>query len=276
MRARFIVTPPERGALNMALDAAIARAGVCEIPTLRIFSWRPFCISLGHHQQPAVIDLGACEDAGIDVARRPTGGGAIFHAQEVTYSFCVPAAHPWYRLLPLDLYRRINEALASGLTRLGAAVAFAPGQDAARSGRASLYAACFASSARNEILVHGRKLVGSAQRRFREGTLQHGCILLGLQHHLLTDFLAGGATDVDLEKSRLAGGTTTLFEVCGRAVAEHEVRTALLEGFAATCGIHFEDGHLHQEEDDLAAAWRERYQIFMPKTEASLCASVCS
>lgn len=276
MHWRFIETPPERGDLNMAIDAAMSRGGFYELPTLRIFSWKPFCISLGYHQNAADINLAMCRAADIDVARRPTGGGAIFHAEEVTYSVTIPGGHSWYNLLPLDLYRRLSEAIAAGLRRLGAAVTFAPGElrTAGHDNGRSLRLACFATSARNEILCGGKKMVGSAQRRFREGALQQGSILLGPQHHRLIDFLAADQSSRTIERSRLAHHTIVLNEACGRTVRASEVIMALREGFARTCGIQFKEGHLLPEEDELAAVWRERYRVFMYNQETSLCTDV--
>lgn len=282
MQWRFLHTPPAAGDLNMAIDTVLCRGGYCEVPTLRIFGWRPFCLSLGYHQSPAEIDLAACRRAGIDVARRPTGGGAIFHAQEVTYSVAIPVGDAWYGLLPLDLYRRISEAIAAGLRLLGAAVSFAPAALAPwpaprpATGRSSALApvACFATSARNEILCAGRKLVGSAQRRFRGGALQHGSILLGPQHHRIVEFMAADQATRASVRSHLEGHTITLGEACGRAVKADEVITALREGFAASCDIHFGRGNVLVEENELAEVWRERFQVFTHNKEASLCADI--
>lgn len=269
-------TPPERGDLNMAIDAAIARGGFCETPTLRIFSWQPFCISLGYHQQAADIEIDACKADGIDVARRPTGGGAILHAQEVTYSVSIPAGHPWYDFLPLELYRRISEAIADGLRRLAVPVTFAPGEPRAteRSNGKPSPLACFAGSARNELLCRGKKLVGSAQRRFREGALQHGSILLGAHHLRLTDFLSVDQAALEVERSRLASQTIALDEACSRVIESAEVISAVRDGFEKRCDIQFKESHLLPEEDELAAAWRERYRVFISKQEAGLCLDV--
>jgi lipoate-protein ligase A len=275
---RFLETPPASGDWNMAIDAAIARGGFCETPTLRIFGWQPYCISLGYHQNVEDVDLSACEEAGIDVARRPTGGGAIFHAQEVTYSASVPASHAWYDLMPLDLYRKISEAIADGLRRLGAAVTFAPGGPQrlrAADGR-PLRMACFASSARNELLCNGKKIAGSAQRRFREGALQHGSILLGAFHRGLIDFLSADDAALNKERASLIDHTMTLAEACRRNLDAPEVVAALREGFEAKCDIRFEESQLLPEEEELGAVWRERHRILIHNKETSLCSDVRS
>jgi len=265
MQWRFLETQPARGEMNMALDAAIARGGFCDVPTFRIFSWQPYCISLGYHQNAAEVNLEACEDARIDVARRPTGGGAIFHAHEVTYSVSVPSNHAWYNLLPLDLYRRVSEAIANGLQLLGAAVTFAVGETRGvmHTNGKPLRMACFATSARNEILYQGKKIVGSAQRRFREGALQHGSILLGADHRRLIDLLSVNEAERAGERTSLVGNTITLEAACGRKVEAAEVITSLQKGFASTCEIQFEYGSLLPEERELAKMWCEKYRVFI-------------
>jgi lipoate-protein ligase A len=225
MRWRFLNTGPQAGDYNMALDAAMAQSGFINEPTLRVFKWNPDCISLGYHQNAGEVDLEKCRRVGIDVARRPTGGRAILHAQELTYSVVIPATHPWFEILPLDIYRRLSEAIAAGLRHLGAAVNFAPGEKLHVDGR-PLRLACFASAARNELLAGGKKIVGSAQRKFR------------LEDH-----------------------TTTLRQVCGREISFDETMSALRRGFAETWQIDFFGGVIADDENRLAEAWRERFQI---------------
>jgi lipoyl(octanoyl) transferase len=257
---RFLNTGANAGDYNMALDAAMAQSGHCNEPTLRVFQWRPDCISLGYHQNAEEIDLLKCKKEGLDVARRPTGGRAILHAQELTYSVVVPATHPWFAILPLDLYRRLSEAIATGLHYLGAEVSFAPGEKLHVDGR-PLRMACFASAARNELLAGGKKIVGSAQRRFRQGTLQHGSILLDEAHAKLPDFLTGDESARAIERRRLAVHTTTLRKVCGRTTTFDEAASALRRGFAEILHIDFYNGAVMPEENQLAETRRDRFQI---------------
>jgi lipoate-protein ligase A len=257
---RFLNTGVRTGDYNMALDAAIVQSGLCAEPTLRVFQWEPYCISLGYHQNAEEIDLEKCKTTGYEVARRPTGGRAILHAQELTYSAIIPAMHPWFKILPLDLYRRLSEAIAAGLRYLGANVGFAPGEKLQIDGR-PLRMACFASAARNELLSEGKKLVGSAQRRFRQGTLQHGSILLDDAHASLPDFLTGNDEAREVERRRLEDHTTTLRKVCGRVVTFDEAVMALRRGFSETLQIECREGHLLPEENELAEKWLGRFQI---------------
>jgi lipoate-protein ligase A len=273
---RFLNTGANAGDYNMALDAAMAQSGLCNEPTLRVFQWQPRCISLGYHQKAEEIDLAKCQREGLDVARRPTGGRAILHAQELTYSVIVPATHPWFEILPLDLYRRLSEAIAAGLRYLGAEVSFAPGEKLHVDGR-PLRMACFASAARNELLAHGKKIVGSAQRRFRQGTLQHGSILLDEAHDKLPDFLAGDEAAREIERRRLQEHTTTLREVCDRTITFDEAASALRRGFVETLQIDFYDGAVLPDENQRAAVWHDRFQILkINHKESRLCASELS
>lgn len=257
---RFLNTGANAGDYNMALDAAMAQSGGCNEPTLRVFQWQPDCISLGYHQNAEEINLLKCKKEGIEVARRPTGGRAILHAQELTYSVVVPATHQWFAILPLDLYRRLSEAIAVSLRYLGAEVSFAPGEKLHVDGR-PLRMACFASAARNELLASGKKIVGSAQRRFRQGTLQHGSILFDAAHSKLPDFLAGDESARAIERQRLAEHTATLRQVCGRTITFDETALALRRGFAETLHIDFYNGAVMPEECRLAETRRHRFQI---------------
>jgi lipoate-protein ligase A len=274
MHWRLLDTGFAAGDYNMALDAAIARGGYCKTPTLRFFRWQPFCISLGYHQNAGDLDLDKCLLAGLEVARRPTAGRAILHAEELTYSVMIPASHSWYEILPLDVYKKISAALASGLTKLGADVKFAPGERLQQEGR-PLRLSCFASAARHEVVANGKKVVGSAQRRFREGVLQHGSVILRDGHEQLPDFLKGDEATVAAERTRLLEHTTTLGRICRRAVSFSEAAQAIRRGFTEIFEIEFAAGAVLPEEHELAETWRERYGILTTKlSEENLCESL--
>jgi lipoate-protein ligase A len=271
MHWRFLDTGFHAGDYNMALDAALAKSGFCDRPTLRVFRWQPFCISLGYHQNAAEIEAEKCALAGIDVARRPTAGRAILHSEELTYSVVIPASHPWFEMLPLDFYRRISEAIAAGLQSLGIDTQFAPGEKLHHDGR-PLRLSCFASAARNEIAVQGKKVVGSAQRRFREGVLQHGSIILQDGHERLVDFLIGESAALAAESSRLQEHTTSLSRIAEREVTFEETVSALRRGFERVLEAVFLESRVLPEENELAEAWRERYRIISTNQhEVSLC-----
>lgn len=224
---------------QLAHDVQSGRA----LPTVRVYGWKPHAISLGHHQAITDIDENACRRRGIEIVRRATGGRAILHANEVTYSVTMFSGE---RSIS-DIYASISEALASGLRMLGAPVEFAASQP----DFPSLYKQpsaipCFASSARHEIQYEGKKLVGSAQRRYAaqdgpETVLQHGSILLGAGHEELIDLLAVADERIrDVMKKGLATKTTTLSAILGRTVEYSEAAGALKRGFEQAWGIHFE------------------------------------
>ncbi len=265
MRWRFLDTGFNAGDYNLALDAAIVRGGFCEVPTLRVFRWQPYCISLGYHQKEEEINLVACRMAGIDVARRPTAGRAILHAEELTYSVVIPGRHPWFEMLPLDFYRRISEALAFSVQILGVNAQFAPGERLYHEGK-PLRLSCFASAARNEILARGKKIIGSAQRRFRGGVLQHGSILLNDGHERLIDFLAGAADGIEAERARLQDHTATLAHICGRIVTFAEVQHALKRGFEEKLEIVLRDDEVLPAEAELAETERTRFRVLQTNT----------
>ena len=151
------------GAENMAMDEAIAQ-GVAEgvsPPTLRFYAWEPPCVSLGRNQSVAGIDLAACTQRGYDLVRRPTGGRAILHTDELTYSIVASPDHPLMAGLVLDAYLRISHGLVAGLRRLGIPAEEAPGSN--RAGP-DVSAACFEVPSAYEITAGGRKILGSARR----------------------------------------------------------------------------------------------------------------
>src|ERR1700682_1208430 len=175
---RLLIDPPGPGAWNMAVDEVLLDgvAASSAPPTLRFYEWAPPCLSLGYFQPFAVVDVAACRSLGVDVVRRPTGGRAILHDRELTYSVALPL-----RLLGSDggvlpSYHRLSLALERGLNQLGVPVVLAP--KTAALPFMDHGPVCFDRPSAHEILLDGRKLVGSAQVRRATAILQHGSILL--------------------------------------------------------------------------------------------------
>jgi lipoate-protein ligase A len=216
---RLIVDAAHPGAWNMAIDedllAAADRTGAA---FLRLYRWDPPCLSFGRNE-PALgrYDRARIEALGLPVVRRPTGGRAVWHQHEVTYAVAAPIA----RFGSLrDSYRAIHARLAAALRRLGAATVLAP--DARAPGLAS--GPCFAAPVGGEVLVGGRKVIGSAQVRRGHAFLQHGSILLA------------GSQDVVTDVSRERGArssATSLSAVLGRPVSFDEVAAAIVSGWGA-------------------------------------------
>jgi len=210
--------------------------------TVRVYGWQPPAISIGWHQSLEEIDLKKCSQAGIDVVRRPTGGRAILHSDEVTYSVVMVAD----RSSVLGVYQRISEALVCALRSLGVEACLEKSQPHFPSlYRLPSSVACFASAARYEIHVCGNKLVGSAQRRFarangEEVVLQHGSILLGPDHLRIVEFLKmPSGSDPECLRKELKEKTTDLSSALGRRAMFNEVAEAVQRGFEESWGIEF-------------------------------------
>ena len=169
-----LLTPPLSGAENMALDdALLARARRENEAVFRVYSWAEPTLSFGRNQTAVgAYDARRARDQGVAVVRRPTGGRALLHHREVTYSVTAPLGNGSSLR---ESYMRINRLLVDGLRRLGVAVEVAVPQERAIAPSA---AACFERPAAGELVVAGRKLVGSAQWRDEGAMLQHGSILV--------------------------------------------------------------------------------------------------
>ncbi len=244
------------GARNMAVDEAIQTACARGLagPTLRFYAWSPAALSIGYFQPVSEVDLEACRARGIDLVRRPTGGRAILHDRELTYSVAMAGSD-----LPggvLETYRLLSAGLHRGLLELGipAVVSGAKepvGSEMKRSAGGS--AACFDTASSYELEVGGRKVAGSAQTRRGGAILQHGSLPLFLDGLGLFSLLALGPE----KRERLAGEfkrqAIDLFEAAGRPVAFDEARAALERGLAVALGIEFEPGELTAVEEELAA-----------------------
>lgn len=178
MTWRLLVDPAARGAWNMAVDEVLldgVSTGQAP-PTLRFYGWKPACLSLGYFQSFAVVDADACRELEIDVVRRPTGGRAILHDRELTYSIALPGSELGHDRGILPSYHRISRALQAGLAQLGVATTMAP--ESAAPAMPEHGPVCFDRPSAHEILLRGRKLIGSAQVRRMDALLQHGSILI--------------------------------------------------------------------------------------------------
>jgi lipoate-protein ligase A len=215
-------------------------------PTVRVYGWKPPAISLGWNQRINEIDTSKAGRNGIDIVRRPTGGRAILHSEELTY--CVAMVSPAKRVLAV--YNEISRALVQGLKMLGVDVTLEKSQPHFPSlYRSTSSAACFSSSARYEIQIGGRKLVGSAQRRYvgrngEEIVLQHGSLLLGPDHRRLIEYLN---LEKELDRERLKveidKKTIDLSEALGRVVTFDECAESLRIGFEEAWGIKFDSAN---------------------------------
>lgn len=253
MTWRFLHTGYSSGLFNMEFDQGLARELLegTDIGTVRVYGWNPSAISVGVHQSMDEIDTAKAYSSGIDVVRRPTGGRAILHSEEVTYSVVMIARGR----NTLQIYHEISLALVEGIRALGVNAVLEKSQPhfptLYRDGSSI---ACFSSSGRYEIKVEGKKLVGSAQRRMTgEGgsqvVLQHGSILLGSDHLRIAHFLKqSDRVKAEGIRSELEEKTTTLKSALGFDVGFDEVAEALRGGFEKAWGISFRAPFFHGYE----------------------------
>ncbi|MDB4949709.1 MAG: biotin/lipoate protein ligase [Gemmatimonadetes bacterium] len=261
---RLLDTPPGPGAWNMALDEALAgsvRGGAA--PVLRVYRWAPACLSLGRNQ-PARgrYDEAALRTRGIDVVRRPTGGRAVLHDRELTYSVAVPDG---VLGSPRETYAAINRALVAGLRLLGVPARLQAGTG--RRAPAPSLSPCFQEPVEGEVVAGGRKLVGSAQRREGGILLQHGSLLLETDQSEVAGLLLRSAAGAE-ERSASADGhpeddvdgrPATLAALLGAVPPWKALVAALAAGWEAETGLRLERGEPSAGELRAARAGAERY-----------------
>lgn len=252
---RLIVdAAPRTGAWNMALDEAIMEAvGSGEaLPTLRLYQWQPPCLSLGKRQPLNGVDLERCWRDGVDVVRRATGGWAILHTDELTYSISALPTDPRAEGAILDAYRKLSAGLVAGLHRLGVPAAMNPVDPL---GVHNTSAACFEVPSAYEVTVGDQKLIGSAQTRPRGHVLQHGSLPLTGDIARVVDYLWFQTED---DRAALAAHlrerATTLSAILARGIGFDEAAQAIAQGFAEALALDFEPGDFTPAE--LAAAER--------------------
>ncbi len=251
---RLIRSGPADGATNMAVDEAILRAVAREEapPTLRLYAWEPPCLSLGRGQPVDDVDRPAVRAAGYDLVRRPTGGHAILHIDELTYSVVAPHHDPRVAGSIVESYRRLSTGLVRALELLGVERIVADRRVKHRDPEGPV---CFEIPSDYEITAAGAKLVGSAQMRARGVVLQHGTVPLQGDIARICSLLARRP-----DRDRVRARATTVERALGRAVSWEEAAEALVEGFAETLNLHLAPGDLTAGERAAAGELRaEKY-----------------
>ena len=220
MHWSLLLTPPLAGSENMAIDEALLeRAAQTRAAVFRVYTWSEPTLSFGRNQTArGIYDPARARARGIGVVRRPTGGRALLHHREITYSMTAPIVTAGsFR----ESYARINRLLVDGLRRLGVAVDVASPRERSLPPSA---APCFERPATGELVVGGRKLVGSAQWRNDGAMLQHGSILVEDDQSLVSSLADAVA---------LPQPAATLTESLGRAPTTSEVASALFDAVRA-------------------------------------------
>lgn len=204
-------------------------------PVLRCYRWAPACLSLGRNQVVArreAVEM-ATAARGFELVRRATGGAAVLHDRELTYSVAVPVG---VLGSPRETYLAINRALVAGLRRLGVAAEVA-GSSGIAGGMPNWENPCFQAPAPGEVVVGGLKLVGSAQRREGRTLLQHGSLLLAGDQGVVAECLAGERSAVGDVVPSPASGFTTLAALLHPLPSWLELISAITAGFADTLGL---------------------------------------
>ena len=252
---RLIHTPPAEGAWNMAVDEALLETMSCDDarPVLRLYAWSPPCLSLGYAQPVGDVDLPALQARGWGLVRRPTGGRAILHTDELTYAVMGPHREPRLTGGVLESYQRLSTALLNALHHLEVP-AHSNAKTTALPGGDPKGPVCFEVPSNYEITVNGKKLIGSAQARRREGILQHGSLPLSGDLGRITQVLTfPDETRRIASAQRLSKRATTVAESLGITISWEVTAAALEAAFQETLNIklissELTDGELKSAE----------------------------
>ncbi len=251
---RLVITPPASGAWNMAVDEAILEAAVRgEVAsTLRLYAWEPPCLSLGYAQEYSDADLPQLSALGWQLVRRPTGGKAILHTDELTYSVAGPADEARLSGGVLESYRRLSDALLLALSFLGAQASAHP-QAGPLSTSDAKGPVCFEMPSNYEITANGKKLIGSAQSRRLGGVLQHGSLPLYGDLARITRVLVF-ASEISRRQAaeRLLQRAATLEQVLGSALDWQTAAQAFASGFEQALNLELLTSPLTPGESERA------------------------
>jgi lipoate-protein ligase A len=247
---RVIEHRPGRGAWNMAVDEAILESvyNGDSLPTLRLYAWDPACLSLGHAQPFIEVNVKALSAHGWDVVRRPTGGRAILHVDELTYAVIAPESEPRVQGGVLDSYLRLSEALLEVLRILG--LKPQSQQRNTKNAREKPNPVCFEVPSNYEITVNGKKLIGSAQARRKEGILQHGALpLYGDLSRIITALQFPDDATRMQAKTRLLDHATTVEIERGNACDWQHASDAFQVAFRKVLNLNLLQGTLTEKEE---------------------------
>jgi len=225
------------GQENMKLDQQQLHRAAKEqqyVPQIRFYGWKPWSVSIGANQNIESIDVDECSKRNIAVVRRPTGGRAVLHANEITYCIVTkinPAftIHNYYFVIHQQILKALDTIVGnSAITYQKSQPHFRELYHNTKSGSV----ACFAASARYELLANGKKIVGSAQRVYENTLLQHGSILLDSGHEKIIDLVSFSSIEEKLNlKSILNSNSTTLSEINHQPISYSDCIQPLIDSF---------------------------------------------
>ncbi|MCX8081938.1 MAG: lipoate--protein ligase family protein [bacterium] len=239
-----VMSPEE----NMGVDYALWQSTSSgeSTPVIRFYQWNPPAVSVGYNQSTNdLINTEFCSTHNIPIVKRPTGGSAIFHDIELTYSFCGNVKNHYSFGMPLSSYITVCEGIIKGLEYLGIKAeirGFSEGKEPSYTTRD-----CFSLSSRHDIVVEGRKIVGSAQRRNKNAFLQHGSILIDINRELWDAIFI---EKVDFLK------IISLKELFKKSISIEMLIKNIIMGFEDIFGVHFLEGALTEKERNRIGEWK--------------------
>lgn len=255
---RLLIDPPLEGPQNMAIDEALLERCASEetpslFPTVRFYRWSRPTLSLGYNQDiESSLHVHECRARGIPIVRRPTGGKAVLHDQEITYSMIASFSSPPFQRTVFDNYRLISEALVKCLKSLGIQAMIA--DEGASSYSRKGPEACFARLSRFEISYRNFKMVGSAQRRKRRAFLQHGSLLLDADRTLLKNLIRSKNSIQEMN-------FITVKEALGRDIPFEEIASSMVEGFEKNFEVQLRESALTREERKLVESFARKWSL---------------
>lgn len=248
------------GAYNMATDEFLAK-NVKNKPVLRFFKWKPFCLSLGYAQKNGIFNYEKLKKNGIDVVRRPTGGRAVLHTDEVTYSVIIPKSHCLFNLNTTELYKSISYALLNGLRYLGISATIEKNKKVTdEHNKFSPY--CFSSITRYELKFNGKKIIGSAQRRYKTSVLQQGSIPLNNYNFNLDEFILFDNLNKDKKRNIASNFNYSISKLINKNVSYEEVVESIKRGFEDIFQIFFRKKEITSSQKTLIKQLSKRYLIY--------------
>jgi len=242
MNWKFLNSGVNSGKFNMDFDVFLAENFLQGNAVLRLYRWNPYCISLGANQSLEDINNSKTRYHQIDVVKRPTGGRAILHSQELTYSVIYPIEPT---TSAKNIYKEINLALRKGLINFDARLNVIDLEhsqpDFKEFYKSEISAICFAVSAKSELNYNGKKLVGSAQRKLGNVILQHGSILCGEYHKRIVNYLNVNDEKRDEMFNEISSTTIDLKSALNVDVDYAKLSASILNGFKEHFKSDFEE-----------------------------------
>ncbi len=242
MKWYFLNSGFSNGQNNMDIDIALAKNSNYNKGYFRLYKWSPYCISIGANQTFDSLNIEKAHLDGIDLVKRPTGGRAILHSEELTYSVIFPIN---LKSSARNIYHEINNAIKNGLhlydEKLSLVELEETQADFNKLYKEEISSICFAFSAKSEIKYSGKKLVGSAQRKFGNVILQHGSILCGGFHKKVINYLNISQENLSPVLAEIEATTTDLNSILGTEINYKGLEFSITKGFEEYFKIDMEE-----------------------------------